>query len=268
MSDLNVALIFFLLLQIFFVVLAFSSAYSSYLFAFIAVIVSIIPIFVSITDWSWFLWLKTYSVLIPMIFYSYLNFSHFKGKTIKYLEPVFFYVLMINILEASFIGLQYAVQYRSVGLSINGISLLVLAIFTPKLRSWSFNDYKLYGFDDTVWIYSYTTVLSYFYLFSPEFELPIVRNTLMIALLGPQIIIIVLKDARTWFPARAFSLFALIIVVVIRKYFQHDFSNTKISIPMTNSSLGYLLLTLNVLAIAYLIRDRVFIKKIYETNPK
>ena len=71
---------------------------------------------------------KGLSVLIPLIFYS--NYHFFSNNMKTHEVIIFTFILFINILEPAFMLEFFKSDFLS---NINGIFLIILAFFTPKL---------------------------------------------------------------------------------------------------------------------------------------
>ena len=217
------------------------------------------PFAQEVNTWSWFLWAKVFSILIPTIMYSSVNIIKVNyGKT-SILFHVFPYLLALNMLEAGVVAITNANHFLSM---INGVNLILLALLVPTSQKWLFWNDRVIGFDDGKWVLANTTALTYFYLFSPEFK----QGTFIaiIAILIPQMMCFIHETSRVWMTSRAYC---LCVLLGLKMYFPlfhlsdhlHPsyFLNKDLLIPFLNSGYGPFLLCLSMLPTIVLLKGLI-----------
>jgi hypothetical protein len=240
--------------------------YRYHLFALITVTVAslLIPVFAETDGWTWFTWVKTYSISVPIIFYSLLNYLYSQDKKFLALEKIFPIILLLNMLEAGAIGLQRGLSDSNVFLIINAVSLIILGLLAPMYKKWKFGKYKTFGFDDEHWIYANTVALTYFYLFSPEYGT--LTMSAVLAIVIPQIVVLFLKDTASWFASRAYMLIVIVTIKACFDFINIDYlhpafiNKEQVLTPLIETPIGYLFILANVGTLIYFIYNRFFKK--------
>lgn len=149
--------------------------------------------------------IKSVSVLIPLFFYSY----HSLFPNINLLT-ILSYILALNVSEP---GLLVGINSNEVLSKINGLCIVILALYTPKL---TLKD-NIIGYDNNqLWGVCKTILLTTVYLFNDYFYKDSWRYTAIYALLIPTIVCLFTNNSRYWVPLRIY--FMVITWFIANKY--------------------------------------------------
>jgi hypothetical protein len=189
----------------------------------------------------WFIIAKRFSVTIPIVLWSYHNYSLAKGKKGLgiFAAPLFYLILFLNIFEVSV--LEYISSSK-----IMAVVCFLFAISTFSLK-WEYDcKLKLYGFDNMFWVTCFNSIIGYTYIFSglPFFNLLL----LILALVGSY------KDgAITWMNYRAYSLlfFIMTLTVLPKKalYLKQDTTEIFGSFPLIMEYGSWIVIGINIILI-------------------
>lgn len=172
----------------------------------LSIIIAIIfPFVTDTTGWSSFLWIKYYSVIIPVILFSFSKCkAHFKHEslqqTFKIMPKVVHFFLALNLAEA-------AVYVYSLGNFIIALFGIILIITMPKF---CYDEKEDIGFEDKWWVIGYTLCLA-IGLFSYPQQSALLSSgiaILVVALLSCAFV----RSWRNWISFRVYSLYYLIVL--------------------------------------------------------
>ncbi len=172
----------------------------------ITVLIAIIcPFVVELSEFSFFIQIKYYSVIIPVIIFSFSKCkAHFTGelfeKVFALMPTILRFTLALNIAEA----VVYVFLFDKFVTAFFGI-ILILTI--PKF---SYDENQDIGFEDIWWVVGYSSCLAIGLFFHPIESLLTSSGIaiLAIALLG----CIYVKKWSKWISFRVYSLYYLIIL--------------------------------------------------------
>ena len=152
-----------------------------------------------------FLKIKSLLVLVSLIFYSYHNI--FSNVDIPILIS---YMLALNIVEP---GIILGINSKEWLSKINGLCLIILALYTPKLTLKN----KIIGYDNNqLWTITYSILLIVLYLFNDFFYKSDWKYPGLYALLIPLSWSLYMNNSRIWLPLRLYSL--VITWVIMTNY--------------------------------------------------
>ena len=162
---------------------------------------------------------KGLSVLIPLIFYS--NYHFFLNNMKKHEVIIFTFILFIIILEPAFMLEFFKYDLLS---NINGIFLIILAFFTPKLL---FNPVSLnIEFSNHIWwSLSSTIILNCLYLFNDYYRGINWRYSGIFSITVPTIHSLVVGNTNLWLPLRVFSLTLSFLITNFFENFDNYFTD-------------------------------------------
>ena len=194
---------------------------------FTLVIAIFFPFIADTSDWDWFYFVKTFSVIIPIIILSiaqskfYYNWKWVEGFH-PFIPNIARFFLVLNIAEG--VLLLFSLNQYSTAL------LSLILIFTiPKF---SFNENQNLGFDNVLWIsgYSYCFILGLmFFPKETNFFFPI-----LMAVIIPIIFSLILKDWSVWLTFRIYSIYFILILDVIfsqNNFFIYEVVNNSFFYP-------------------------------------
>jgi len=175
---------------------------------FTLVIAILFPFIADTSDWDWFYFVKTFSVIIPIIILSLAQSKfYYEWKWVErfhpYIPNIARFFLALNIAEG--VLLLFSLNQYSTAL------LSLILIFTiPKF---SFNEKQNLGFDNVLWISGYTYCFIVGLMFFPKetnFFFPI-----LMAVIIPIIFSLIMKDWNVWLTFRIYSIYFILILDVI-----------------------------------------------------
>lgn len=169
----------------------------------VVIVALLFPFYTDTSQWSWFYWVKTYSVILPIILLTIAQSRAFLelkfiGQYYDSLPQIIRLFLALNIAE----GAIYVFTLQQYATAILGA---VLVLTTPKLTA---DESGNIGFDNVIWILAYTYCLSIGIIFYP-IDTYFIFPGLMILVLAV-LIVFTLQDWHKWFSFRAYSLYFII----------------------------------------------------------
>ena len=149
--------------------------------------------------------IKSVSVLIPLFFYSY----HRLFPNIN-IATIISYILALNVSEP---GLLIGINSNEILSKINGLCIVILALYTPKLTLKN----NIIGYDNNqLWGICKTILLTTVYLFNDYFYKDNWRYPAIYALLIPTFVSLFTNNSRYWVPLRVYSM--IITWFITNKY--------------------------------------------------
>lgn len=155
-------------------------------------------------SFTFFSIIKGVSVLIPLIFYAnYWLIEKYTSLYKSQLLYIFSFILFINVLEPSII---LELTNSNIFSNINGLLLLLLAIYTPKLIY--DKDLREIVFEDKhiSWGIASSIILTFTYLFNSYYRNMNWRYSGIYSVVIPSLYCLLANSANLWLPLRVYSI--------------------------------------------------------------
>ncbi len=168
---------------------------------FTAAMLVLFPLLSDTSDWfTWFAWVKRYSVVFPAFLWAFLHAypEHVMARWTAKFIPV---LLMVNVLEAGVLELQGPSP-------LNGALLIVVGLCVPWRFTLDARTRQL-GFRDVLWQLACLLTLARLYALNPTFE-NITAGAIIVLLLA-SLSCAVERDSQGYVGWRLYTLYFLIL---------------------------------------------------------